>query len=151
MGIHLKCLTEVLLMSTYNIWFHGEVRKILCGYPLLSGAMPTAYVFMEKMEKYLPDKPSCLVLKYMKFLDINLFNLAKEYRYLCKQCRSDETARNKLSYQNLYCLWFCLFILRFYSPVNPIGSYHMPSVYLTTLLAGSSEKEGFIKAIFAQI
>ena len=26
-------------MSTHNICFHGEIRKILCGFPLLSGAM----------------------------------------------------------------------------------------------------------------
>ena len=26
-------------MSTHNICFHGEIRKILCGYLLLSGAM----------------------------------------------------------------------------------------------------------------
>ena len=26
-------------MSTYNICFRGEIRKILCGYPLLSVAM----------------------------------------------------------------------------------------------------------------
>ena len=26
-------------MSTYNICFHGEIRKIFCGYPLLSVAM----------------------------------------------------------------------------------------------------------------
>ena len=27
-GTHLKCLTESLLMSTHNICFHGEIRKI---------------------------------------------------------------------------------------------------------------------------
>ena len=26
-------------MSTHNICFCGEIRKILCGYPLLSGAI----------------------------------------------------------------------------------------------------------------
>ena len=26
-------------MSTHNIYFRGEIRKILCGYPLLSVAM----------------------------------------------------------------------------------------------------------------
>ena len=30
-------------MSTHNICFHGEIRKILCGYPLLSVAMICAY------------------------------------------------------------------------------------------------------------
>ena len=28
-------------MSTHNICFGGEIRKILCGYPLLSVAMDT--------------------------------------------------------------------------------------------------------------
>ena len=40
-GTHLKRLGEALLMSTYNICFHREIRKILCGYPLLSVAMKT--------------------------------------------------------------------------------------------------------------
>ena len=30
----------------------------------------------------------------------------------------------------------CLFVLKFYGPVNPIGSYQAQSVYLTTLLLG---------------
>ena len=30
----------------------------------------------------------------------------------------------------------CLFVLRFYSPVNPVWSFQAPSVYLTTLLLG---------------
>ena len=30
----------------------------------------------------------------------------------------------------------CLFVLRFYSPVNPMGSCRVQSVYLTTLLLG---------------
>ena len=29
-------------MSTHNICFRGEIRKILCGYPLLSVAMRIA-------------------------------------------------------------------------------------------------------------
>ena len=32
-----------------------------------------------------------------------------------------------------YC---CLFVLRFYGPVNPMGSCQAQSVYLTTLLLG---------------
>ena len=34
-------------MSTHNIGFHQQIRKILCGYPLLSVAM----------EKYNVDTP----------------------------------------------------------------------------------------------
>ena len=30
----------------------------------------------------------------------------------------------------------CLFVLRFYGPVNPMGSCRAPSVYLTTHLLG---------------
>ena len=32
--------------------------------------------------------------------------------------------------------WFCLFVLRFYGPVNPMGSCRARSVYLTTRLLG---------------
>ena len=32
-------MNEALLMSTHNICFRWEIRKILCGYPLLSVAM----------------------------------------------------------------------------------------------------------------
>ena len=31
---------------------------------------------------------------------------------------------------------FCLFVLRFYGPVNPMGSCQARSVYLTTRLLG---------------
>ena len=31
-------VTEALLMSTHNVCFHGEIRKILSGYQLLSKA-----------------------------------------------------------------------------------------------------------------
>ena len=36
-----KRLSDVLLISTgtHNICFHGEIRKVLCGYPILYGAM----------------------------------------------------------------------------------------------------------------
>ena len=33
-------------------------------------------------------------------------------------------------------LKFCLFVLRFYGPVNPMGSCRARSVYLTTRLLG---------------
>ena len=32
--------------------------------------------------------------------------------------------------------WVCLFVLRFYGPVNPVGSCQARSVYLTTHLLG---------------
>ena len=40
LGTHQKRLAEALLMSTHNICLHGEIRKILPGYPSRSsGAM----------------------------------------------------------------------------------------------------------------
>ena len=36
-------LSEALLMSTHNICIRREIRKILCGYPLLSVAMIVKY------------------------------------------------------------------------------------------------------------
>ena len=34
------------------------------------------------------------------------------------------------------CVCVCLFVLRFYGPVNPVGSCRARSVYLTTRLLG---------------
>ena len=39
MGTYSKRLGEDLLMSTHNIYFYTEIRKIICRYPLLSRAM----------------------------------------------------------------------------------------------------------------
>ena len=36
----------------------------------------------------------------------------------------------------MYCLFVCLFVLRFYGPVNPMGSCRARSVYLITRLLG---------------
>ena len=38
-------------MSTHNICFCGAVRKILCEYPLLSGAVRTVQYTPEEMKK----------------------------------------------------------------------------------------------------
>ena len=38
-GTHYKHLGEALLMSTHDICFHGEIRKIFFGYHSLSGAL----------------------------------------------------------------------------------------------------------------
>ena len=50
----------------------------------------------------------------------------------------DGVACYQQSHQDLHCLQKyhqgCLFVLRFYSPVNPMGSCRARSVYLTTHL-----------------
>ena len=38
-GTHQKRLAKALLMSTHSICFRGEIRKILCWYTFLSGAI----------------------------------------------------------------------------------------------------------------
>ena len=38
--------------------------------------------------------------------------------------------------KRMACLELCLFVLRFYGPVNPMGSCQARSVYLTTRLLG---------------
>ena len=59
----------------------------------------------------------------------------------------DQTLHSAVSDLGLHCLpitllWvsrligICLFVLRFYSPVNPVGSCQARSVYLTTRLLG---------------
>ena len=39
MGSRKKFFIKALLMSTHNISFHREIRKLLCGYPY-NGTMP---------------------------------------------------------------------------------------------------------------
>ena len=47
------------------------------------------------------------------------------------------TAKRTISSKKmLYAIFFNLFVLRFYGPVNPMGSCRARSVYLTTRLLG---------------
>ena len=67
-------------MNTYNIRFHGEIRKILCGYPLLSVAM----------EIY--SSIVCSDIYLFIYLFIHLFVLEKSYEnlYHCKSLISGQ-------------------------------------------------------------
>ena len=40
-------------MSTHNICFRREIRKIICGYPLLSVAMYVFFLFLRCLSKAL--------------------------------------------------------------------------------------------------
>ena len=42
----------------------------------------------------------------------------------------------KIAYKTFFVLFFFFFVLRFYGPVNPVGSCRARSVYLTTRLLG---------------
>ena len=60
-------------MSTHNICIHRKIRKILCGYPLLSVAMPQSgtsnsyqqmpYTYMEKWRKLCQRYHQILILR----------------------------------------------------------------------------------------
>ena len=62
-------------MSTHNICFHREIRKILCGYSLLSVAMllmRTHYVwFIEELEKIFSELSLNDLLNYRPELSSN--------------------------------------------------------------------------------
>ena len=46
MSTHKKCLAEALLMSTHNICFRGEIRKIFTGYPPLARPMRSSVLVL---------------------------------------------------------------------------------------------------------
>ena len=65
--------------------------------------------------------------------------LERIYKYLIRKYNFKVTEA-KSNYENelyeLKYLFVCLFVLRFYGPVNPLGSCRARSVYLTTRLLG---------------
>ena len=50
-------------------------------------------------------------------------------------------------YMYLQCLIVCSFVLRFWGPVNPMGSCRARSVYLTTLLLGRLSPKRLISIV----
>ena len=50
-------------MSTHNICFHREIRKILCGYPLLSVAMTSVHKLTANTVRKVYSPESCVYLK----------------------------------------------------------------------------------------
>ena len=60
-------------MSTHNICFHEEIRKILCGYPLLSVAMVIWIKYLSIMQtpsfgKKTNYHSTCIVLEHQWLL-----------------------------------------------------------------------------------
>ena len=55
---------------------------------------------------------------------------AKTQRLTLKTNKGTPTPKNQ------HLIRFCLFVMRFYGPVNPMGSCRARSVYLTTHLLG---------------
>ena len=71
-GTHWKCLTEVLPMNTYNICFHGEIRKLFSlNAPVISisGAMRTNNANTKAFDqpaKLQSDLDKCSVKSFLK-------------------------------------------------------------------------------------
>ena len=61
-------------MSTHNICFRREIRKVLCGYPLLSVAMTSIYIIRSQLKIR-----SFLVFSSKKSIDIFLISIQKTY------------------------------------------------------------------------
>ena len=49
-------------MSTHNIHFRGEMRKIICGYPLLSVAMLEPHFHLNPLAVFTIDHSKMVVL-----------------------------------------------------------------------------------------
>ena len=64
-------------MSTHNICFCGEIRKILCGYPLLSVAMAPSKDFFQ-------PKSVEIVLIVETFLIVEVFLTVETFLFLYK-------------------------------------------------------------------
>ena len=59
-------------MSTHNVCFHGEIRKMLCGYPLLSVAMYSNLHFINMCYDY--HSTFFINCKYLLFLIMTSLN-----------------------------------------------------------------------------
>ena len=104
--------------STHNICFHAEIRKILCGYPLLSVAMVSRYIFSYfSMKTYVVDTH---LKRFSKALLMNTHNI----------CFYGETRKNlstPLDYKILKCLeWSSAFR----SDMNRIASLQESWLFL---------------------
>ena len=60
-------------MSTHNICFHREIRKILCGYPLLSVAMLRVNMVYVLTGREFPDQSVHLCLHCLHLLQVSFY------------------------------------------------------------------------------
>ena len=81
-----------------------------------------------------------MFLRKIRLYSQNIFRRKKKTRPpLFNDFLKTKTQVELLGDYILYCfalVLFCLFVLRFYGPVNPMGSCRARSVYITTLLLG---------------
>ena len=65
-------------MSTHNICFRGELRKVLCGLPLFFGAMNFSRIAGESRRKFQPRLFVCRDISKGAFITIILIHLLSE-------------------------------------------------------------------------
>ena len=124
-----------VLRKIFFLFLH---ENIWCGYsieaPQWSALMSTTtYVFVEKKKNY----QQFLVGKQKKMPYLELCSCVSRKTYLSESLLWDDC---HVYPQHVFFFCFfglkCLFVLRFYGPVNPMGSCRAWSVYLTTRLLG---------------
>ena len=80
-------------MSSHNIRFRGETRKILCEYPILSGAMTKRGIISTRT----------WLIWTCTIFTVSIVTVLWQTG-LSKQCRPRSDAENLASDQSLYCL-----------------------------------------------
>ena len=95
---------------------------------------------MEKYENFSYGYPSYLKLRHLKVSEVKA---SEAYLQVTTSTWPGFHSQHLSVWQgsdrpSKFCgfLWVCLFVLRFYGPVNPMGSCRAQSVYLTTCLLG---------------
>ena len=100
-------------------------------------------VILQKMMVKSVGRQATLFLSFFSFFFIFLFFCFVFVFFVLFQNTVNQItnrlyiAPDKTRYQeNIFLISPCLFVLRFYGPVNPMGSCRARSVYLTTRLLG---------------
>ena len=92
------CPNKALLMSTHYICFHGEIRKMLSGYPLLSGTMCQAHIDL-KFQGYHESRIKYICPVFPPPSELPLLGLIKQtsnwwyFSYFCQKIGFDISCR----------------------------------------------------------
>ena len=122
-------VNEALLMSTTYICFCGRIRKI-CGYPLLSASLSGSVGCAVQLEiRRLQVPPRSRQHSFVE-TDHEIFSTVILSLPLIQE------RQLSVSGKRMFTILVNRFVLRFYGPVNPMGSCRVRSVYLTTRLLG---------------
>ena len=116
-----------------HIIFLSSAQNIHCGYPLepphrgSSNEYPQC-MFWAEIWKY----QRFFYLKKFSFLEVKFSIYLNRHVFVMLNEESTFMGHFVLSSRKREKIWEILFVLRFYGPVNPMGSCRARSVYLTT-------------------